>query len=301
MEGTNYSFLRGSSAFRTELFDEVDVDYNLDYCDSNGTRHEQTLAHVNYLGSDVPNLIAASLTYLPCDTGDFETDRFIGIVACELPRVGTRHLKDTSSIVSVLSRKLQADLGLACQVHALTDTVIVYDESTDTTIEFRASIPPGKQHLDLSVTVPTDHTLDKTERYSDVRLTADLWIFLNDFAANLSIDMDCHPSDLGRYTFHESNPHQTLHVGVPRAPDFCRLGMELLNAQDALKTLSPDEIIPELTKSVDYVKWDEQLKSADDDTIASISRRAITLARGGIVSNNIIQISIEAEMAFSHL
>jgi len=301
MEGMHYSFLRRPIAFHADVFEDTDVSYNLDYADSTGVRHEQTLADVSYKDSDVPNLIAASLSYLPCDTSNFDTDRFIGIVACELPRLGTRSLRETSSIVNILARNLESELGLESQIHVLTDAVIVYDLQTGTMIEFRVNIPSTGRQLNLSVTVPTDHELSDSERYDDVRLAADLWAFLNDFAANLSIEMDCHPSDLGRYVFKKSDPHHTLHVGVPRTRDLCRLGVALLNAQDRFSMLMPEHSTPDLSADLDYILWDNRIKKASDETVNSIAQRAVSLARGGEVSNDIIHIAAEAEVIFGKL
>jgi|GEM_PF-6374726 len=297
----HYSFLRRPIAFRADLFEDFDVRYNLDYADNTGTRHKQTLADVSYANSDAPNLIAASLSYLPCDTSNFDSDRFIGVVTCELPRLGTRSLKEMRSITNILARRLETELEFESQIHSSADRVIVYDVQTDSTIEFRVTIPSDSQQLTLSVTFPTNHELSDSERYDDARLATDLWAFLNDFAANLSIDMDCHPSDLGRYVFETSDPHRTLHVGVPHAQDFCRLGVALLNAQDRLSLLSPEHGTPVLSADLNYSQWDDRVKNVSDDIVNSIAQRAVSLARGSEVSNEIVCIAAEAEVIFGKL
>jgi hypothetical protein len=285
------AFVSNNIGFHYDLFDEIDLEYNLDYIDSNGVRHAQRLAEIEYSNSDIPNILSASLDYIPSDQRSQNSDVYVGVVASKIPEIGKRTHYDSSTISRLLSKTIASSLLIESSIHATTDRLYIHDTNTNTLIEIDIRLNTDGT-LYIGVSIPSEPTLPIVERYDDARLAADLWALLHDFSVNLSMHLGLHSDALGDFAYSKNEPHQTLRIGIPRAKDCCRFGMAVLVAQSQLDELESKYSSTPLSKDLNYELWDTRLASCSDEDMNEILLRAITIASENEVTNDIIDSSM---------
>lgn len=296
MESHPSLYIKGSElSFRYTLFPEEDTLYNLDYLDSNNERHPQELAALDFESSNVPLLVSSTFCYFPAHTGyRHGFDTFHGQVVSELPRVG-KSIRP-SHLRHLLSRKLTDHLAPICETKHENGYISLWNRATKNW-EAGAYLEIDDQHLlRTEIIIPSDESLSEEHRHDDARFASELWVLLHDFAVNLPVDLKGSASALGRVAFRRQEARQTLHIGIDRFSDACRLGMELITQLTYVADLLPGETF-ELSDDLSILEWDQQLANADDSTVRAICLRATTLARA---NNNVLNHHIFTLSADMH-